>query len=127
MKPGGLGGDLPTLASTLGRPRGSAPVIDKYTIVSISACVLVLIVAPLLIVIPSFDFQTLDTRPENRIFWPAMAAVSVALALQNRFLAFVDLLCLPTSSVSSRILRLLEQASCGRSDRRAHSLDLFSK
>src|SRR5258707_13253147 len=26
----------------------------------------------------------METRPENRIFWPAMAAISVVLAVRNR-------------------------------------------
>ena len=57
--------------------------IDKCTIVPISACVFALIVAPLLIFV-SPGQSKLDARPENRILWPAMAAISVILAVQNR-------------------------------------------
>jgi exopolysaccharide production protein ExoQ len=66
-------------------PKG---MIDKCTMVPISACVFALIVAPLLIFLT--DLQTLESttlageaRPENRIFWPAMVAISVVLAAQN--------------------------------------------
>ena len=72
----------------LSRPRSSTPMIDKYAIVPISACVFALIVSPLLIFVNSFPIQTLqsamESRPENRIFWPAMAAISVVLAVRNR-------------------------------------------
>jgi exopolysaccharide production protein ExoQ len=72
----------------MGQPRSSTPMIDKYTIVPISACVFALIVSPLLIFVTPAEYglQSLLTehRPENRIFWPAMAAISVVLAVQNR-------------------------------------------
>jgi exopolysaccharide production protein ExoQ len=72
----------------LRRPRFSTPMIDKCTIVPISSCVFALIVSPLLIFVTSPSLQTLqsimEARPENRIFWPAMAAISVVLAVQNR-------------------------------------------
>jgi exopolysaccharide production protein ExoQ len=68
----------------LDRPRFSTPMIDKFAIVPISACVFALIVAPLLIFFSPPDPQTLAARPETRIFWPAMAAISVVLAVQNR-------------------------------------------
>jgi exopolysaccharide production protein ExoQ len=58
--------------------------IDKFAIVPISACVFALIVSPLLIFLSSPEPQTLAARPETRIFWPAMAAISVVLAVQNR-------------------------------------------
>ncbi len=60
--------------------------IDKYAIVPISACVFALIVSPLLMYfnIPAVDVHALEARPETRIFWPAMAAISVALVVQNR-------------------------------------------
>jgi exopolysaccharide production protein ExoQ len=70
---------------------GPAPktMIDKFAILPISACVFALIVSPLLISLT--DVQTLESatlgaeaRPENRIFWPAMAAISAVLAAQNR-------------------------------------------
>jgi exopolysaccharide production protein ExoQ len=65
--------------------------IDKCTIVPISACVFALIVSPLLIFFTSSPIKTLQSvmelmqpRPENRIVWPALAAISVGLAVQNR-------------------------------------------
>ena len=62
--------------------------IDKYAIVPILACIFALIVSPLFIFFTSSPIQTLqsamESRPENRIFWPAMAAISVVLAVRNR-------------------------------------------
>jgi exopolysaccharide production protein ExoQ len=70
----------------LGQPRSSASMLDKYAIVPISACVFALIVSPL-----SFYFLHLahtatimETDYGARIFWPAMAVISVIFALQNR-------------------------------------------
>src|SRR5262245_27549632 len=72
----------------LGRPRSSTPMIDQCAIVPLSACVFALIVSPLLIVFTSPPIKALqdilEPRPENRIFWPAMAAISVVLAARNR-------------------------------------------
>ncbi len=54
-----------------------------------SACVFSLIVTPLLIFIDSDSATTLQSmlapRLENRLFWPAAAAISLALVIQNRF------------------------------------------
>jgi exopolysaccharide production protein ExoQ len=62
--------------------------MDRCTIVPISACVFALIVSPLLIFVTPNEHtvQSLLTehRPENKIFWPALAAISVVLAVQNR-------------------------------------------
>src|SRR5262249_54281236 len=66
----------------MGQPRSYTPMIDKCAIVPISACVFALIVSPLLILFTSSP--DIINRPENRIFWPAMAAISVGLAVQNR-------------------------------------------
>jgi exopolysaccharide production protein ExoQ len=71
-----------------GRARSSAPMIDICAIVPISACVYALIVAPLMSITFSAD-QTVfsglaQNRPENRIFWPALAAISLVLAGRNR-------------------------------------------
>jgi exopolysaccharide production protein ExoQ len=69
----------------LGQPRSSTPMIDKCAIVAISACVFALIVSPL-IIFASPGTETLQSatpRPENRIFWPAVAAISVVLAVRN--------------------------------------------
>ena len=84
MRPGALGGGLSPFTSTLGRPRVSASMIDKCAIVSISACVFALIIFPLLLFFTYSDIHTLEGRPEPRIFWPAMAAISVVLTAQNR-------------------------------------------
>lgn len=72
-----------------GRLKSSSPtMIDKYAIVPIASCVFALIVSPLLVFFNSTDhtlhFLITDHRPENRIFWPAMAAISVVLVAQNR-------------------------------------------
>jgi exopolysaccharide production protein ExoQ len=79
-----------TYSRELARSRVSTPTIDKYAIVPLAACVFALIVSPLLIFVSS-DLQTLESmtlaaeaRPENRIFWPAIATISVVLAVQNR-------------------------------------------
>src|SRR5262245_13964966 len=74
----------------LDRGRSSTPVIDKYTIAPIAACVFALIVSPLILFVvgltgPGIALQSLmEPRPENRIFWPAMATLSVVLAVRNR-------------------------------------------
>src|ERR1700757_3599339 len=74
----------------LGQPRSSASMLDKYAIVPISACVFALIASPL-----SFYFLHLPhtattmgtdymgTDYETRIFWPAIAAISVIFAMRN--------------------------------------------
>src|SRR6266436_2664601 len=71
----------------LGRTRSSAPMIDKFAIVSILACAYPSIVSPLIMFAaePARTLQAImESRPENRIFWLAMAAISVVLTAQNR-------------------------------------------
>ncbi|HEY2528479.1 MAG TPA: O-antigen ligase family protein [Xanthobacteraceae bacterium] len=68
----------------LDQHRSFTPTIDKCAIVPILACVFALMVSPLVIFATHSDFQALEARPENRIFWPAMATISVVLAVQNR-------------------------------------------
>ena len=72
----------------LNRPWRSGPIIDKYAMIPILACIFALIVFPILTFVNSPDQQTvlsgMDARPEPRIFWPAVAALSVLLAVQNR-------------------------------------------
>jgi|ERR1700722_4999403 len=67
--------------------RSSRPVIDKYVVVPILACVYSSIIWPLSIVV-SGSASTLNGAVEgsleNRIFWPIMAGISLALALQHR-------------------------------------------
>jgi exopolysaccharide production protein ExoQ len=71
-----------------GQARSSGPMIDICVIVSISACFYTLIVAPLMSITFSSE-QTVfsglaESRPENRIFWPALAAISLVLAGRYR-------------------------------------------
>ncbi len=70
-----------------GQTRPSAPSIDTCAIAAISACVFSLIVSPLLIFVDSGPAQSLQSmlapRLENRIFWPALTAISIVLAVQN--------------------------------------------
>ena len=71
----------------LGRPRFSTPTIDKYAIMALSACAFALIVSPLLIFITTGGQRPpniMEPRPETRIFWPAMAVISVLLGVRNR-------------------------------------------
>jgi exopolysaccharide production protein ExoQ len=61
--------------------------IDKCALVPLAACVFAIIVFPLLAFFnPSSHQEVLRgvARPENRIFWPAMVAISVVLVAQNR-------------------------------------------
>jgi O-antigen ligase len=69
--------------------------IDKFLIVPLLACAYVEIVAPLLIFVTAepdrpglsgaSKLQSLITpRPENKIVWPALAAIAVFLAVRNR-------------------------------------------
>jgi len=70
------------------RARSSAPMIDICAIVPISACVYALIVTQLMSIIFSTDQAVpglSQDRPENRFFWPALAAISLVLAGRNRF------------------------------------------
>jgi O-antigen ligase len=62
--------------------RPFAPTIDIYLIVPIAACVYAEIVSPLLTYAnPATSIMT--PRPENKIFWPALAAISVVLVIRN--------------------------------------------
>jgi exopolysaccharide production protein ExoQ len=66
----------------LGHARPFAPTIDIYVIVPIAACVYAEIVAPLLMYAnPSTSMIT--PRLENKIFWAALAAISVVLVIRN--------------------------------------------
>jgi len=76
----------PMQASELGRARSSGSIISM--IVPISACLFAAVVGPLLIFAFSPDRPTLqslmETRWENRIFWPAVAVISIVLVVRNR-------------------------------------------
>ena len=78
----------PSAASyELGRPRSSAPTIDKYAIIAFSACAFALIVDPVLTFLTTGGQRPpniMEPRPEPRIFWPAMAMISVLLGVRNR-------------------------------------------
>src|SRR5208282_5475487 len=63
---------------------GPKAMIDKFAIVPIAACFFALIVFPLLFFFTPDDIHALEGRPETRIFWPAMAAISVFFTVQNR-------------------------------------------
>ena len=70
----------------LGRARSSTPKIDVCTIVPILACAYSAMIGPLIYVIfpPASGLQgLLESRTEQRIFWPTMAAISVVLAARN--------------------------------------------
>src|SRR4051794_38472851 len=66
----------------LSRARSFAPTIDACVIVPIVACVYAEIVSPLLIYVIPGD-SVMAPRVENKIFWPALAAVSVILVIRN--------------------------------------------
>jgi exopolysaccharide production protein ExoQ len=67
----------------LGRASSSTTMIDKCVIIPISACVFASIVSPLLL-LDSPKNEILLNRPENRFVWPALAAISIVLAVRNR-------------------------------------------
>jgi exopolysaccharide production protein ExoQ len=69
----------------LGQAGSSASIFDKKIIVPILACAYTSIVFPLILISCSqTDLRCLmETRPENKLFWPAMAAVSILLAVVN--------------------------------------------
>jgi exopolysaccharide production protein ExoQ len=70
----------------LSRTESSAPTIDKYAIVPILACAYATIVDPLMLfggIDAGTRIQDAEPGLTNRIFWPAMAAVSLVLAMRN--------------------------------------------
>jgi exopolysaccharide production protein ExoQ len=85
-----------SMHSFVGRARSTTPMIDMCVIVPISACVYASIVSPLLLFFSaptdspeslSLMLQSLSLAQPNlsvRIFWPAMAAICVVLAVRNR-------------------------------------------
>ena len=78
----------------LGRVRSSTPLFHKCVIVPVTACVYATILSPLLIYVavgsitdlPLAEAHTLlmAPRPENKIFWPTLAAISIVLVVRNR-------------------------------------------
>src|SRR5215468_7533237 len=71
-----------------GRARSSTAPTGKYVILPILACIYASIVSPLVLATCGFaDAKCLlESRPEHKIFWPLMAAVSIILAVRNRSL-----------------------------------------
>jgi exopolysaccharide production protein ExoQ len=67
----------------LGRAKSSTPTIDMCAIVPVLACVYAAIVAPLTAIAAQTPQSMLDSGLPNRIFWPAMAGISVVLAVRN--------------------------------------------
>jgi exopolysaccharide production protein ExoQ len=67
------------------RPVPSSPIIDKWAVVPISACVFALIVSPLTISIASSGGDPLQSAIAPRIFWPVMTAISLLMVARNRF------------------------------------------
>src|SRR5262245_17450790 len=67
----------------LGRAKSSPPTIDMCVIVPVLACVYAAIVAPLTAIAAQTPQSMLDSGLPNRIFWPAMAGISVVLAVRN--------------------------------------------
>ncbi len=70
------------------RAESNGAIFDKFSIVSIAAAAYPIIVAPLLIFVTTGAPNSLQTmmepRPENRIFWPALAMISIVLAVRYR-------------------------------------------
>jgi exopolysaccharide production protein ExoQ len=71
----------------LGRPGFSTPTIDKCSIVAFAVCTFALIVDPFLNFLETGGVRAPDImtpRLEPRLFWPAMAVISVLLLFQSR-------------------------------------------
>lgn len=66
--------------------RSSTQMIDKRLLVPILACVYATIIFPLILVScsPTDKLCLLEARPENKIFWPMLAAISIVLAFRDR-------------------------------------------
>jgi exopolysaccharide production protein ExoQ len=83
----------PTHSHKLGRPEPSASMFDKCALIPVLACVYAEIASPLLIYVTTGRItavaladrlQSIMTpRPENRIFWPSLAAITVVLVARN--------------------------------------------
>lgn len=68
------------------QPTSAAPTIDKFAVVVILACAYATVIGPLIVIGSAgspTDIQNAEPGLPNRIFWPAIAAVSVTLAAQN--------------------------------------------
>jgi exopolysaccharide production protein ExoQ len=68
-----------------GASNSPSAIIDKFAAIPIAACSFALIVFPLLTFYSPVDPRAaLEARPETRIFWPLMAAISILLTVQKR-------------------------------------------
>jgi exopolysaccharide production protein ExoQ len=71
-----------------GHAKSSAPTIDACSIIPILACAYPTIIGPLVYVTfpPAAGLQGLmESRTEQRIFWPVMAAIAVILVVRNYY------------------------------------------
>jgi len=69
----------------LGQARSSAPIIDKYATVPILACAYATLIAPLILVFFSSTVQeAMESHQENKVFWPAVTAIALVLAVRNQ-------------------------------------------
>jgi exopolysaccharide production protein ExoQ len=71
----------PALRAVLGGPTSKA-MIDRCAIIPILVCVFATIVSPLIYTV--LGLPPRETRLDTRVFWPAMATISVYLARQYR-------------------------------------------
>ena len=73
-------------ARRLRQPKSSKPKADICAIMPNLACAFALTVFPILTLIspPDQALQAAASRPEPRIFWPAMAVISIFLCIQYR-------------------------------------------
>ena len=65
--------------------RSSGWMLDRYALIPILACVYATIVFPLIIAscAPTDSACLLEARPESKIFWPLLAAISLVWAARN--------------------------------------------
>lgn len=63
----------------------SSRVMDKYSLIPTLACVYALVVFPLILSTcsPTDTACLMEARPENKVFWPLLAAISVFITIQN--------------------------------------------
>ena len=70
----------------MSRAGSSPPIIDKYLIVPVAACVYALIAYPMILAACSpTDTECLrESRLESKIFWPTVAVIAIVLTVRNR-------------------------------------------
>ena len=101
--------------------RSSIMAIGGYALIPILACIYATVIFPLIIVScdPTDSACLMEARPESKIFWPALAAIALVLAIRN----FSRL----TSTGCSAISHWPPPACCGRSSRKPRSFALRSR